>query len=357
MFRISDLGDYKIFAATEKAEEAARGMSGNACRLNNAFLAENHHKPRQTGRISGSFIYAHAPNYEGISTLKWDEAQWLSLFNEMKNAGLDTVVFQASIWNELGECYYKSSHFCNDYRQFKVIESMLPAAKKAGLRIYLGGYGSAVGWSSCLDRDTIKDEVYKQLACMKELLKYGVSFDGIYFAPETAVAAKDCKREKALNELYKRYFSELKNISEKHLILMSPATKYAEENADLIFDGWNTLLAGVPLDILGPQDSIGCSCTILAHQYAAWHLWKKIADSTGVRLWANIELFERCPHRLGECPFVAATPERITTQINNVTDFAEKIICWEYPYFAGRKETPGAALVRARIFQHHKIGS
>lgn len=357
MFKIRDLGDYKIFAATEEAEETARNSAEQACLQNNTFLAENQLCLNQTKRISGSFIYAHAPNYEGISTLKWDEEQWISLFNEMKNAGLDTVVFQASIWNELGECYYKSSHFCNDYRQFKVIESMLPAAKKTGMHVYLGGYGSTVGWSNCLDRNTIKDEVNKQLVCMKELLKYGADFDGIYFSPETAVASKNGTREKALNELYKRYFSELKSISGKHTIMMSPATKYSEENTDIIFDSWNTLLAGVPLDILGPQDSIGCSCTILANQHDAWRLWKKIADSNNVRLWANIELFERRPHIPEECPFIAAKPERIISQIVNVADFTGKIICWEYPYFAGRKETPGSNLVRARIFQHHNIGS
>jgi hypothetical protein len=110
------------------------------------------------------------------------------------------------------------------------------------------------------------------------------------------------------------------------------------------------LLLKVPLDIMAPQDSIGCAGCNLGIQKAAWDIWAKICDNSGIELWANVELFERRSFG-GAVPFVPAAPERVMAQINNVSSFVKKIICWEYPYFAGTKGAAGSELIRKFIFK------
>jgi hypothetical protein len=319
--------------------------------IKNKEFLENFTTPRKgIMRISGSFIYAHPPDYKGCPALNWNSEAWAELFTEMKQAGIDTVIFQAAIWHELGEAYYKSDYFKNIYKTYPVIEAMLTAAQKINLRVFLGGYGCTIGWSKCLDKRTVNAEVSKQLHCIKELLEYRDLFEGVYFSPETAVSAnRDIAKEKFLNELYCRYFSELKSLSPQHKILMSPATKHGNDNGEIIIDGWSNVLNKVPLDIMAPQDSIGCAGCNLGIQQAAWDIWKKICDNSNIELWANVELFERRSFG-GPAPLIPAAPERVIAQIDNIAGFVQKIICWEYPYFAGTKGSAGAELIRKRIF-------
>ena len=350
MFKITQIDDFNIFEPSEKAAAQSKPSVDLSLIRNKEFL-KNFTTPQQKKMVvSGSFIYAHPPDYKGCPALNWNSETWTELFTEMKQAGLDTVIFLASIWHELGEAYYKSDYFKNIYKTYPVIEAMLPAAKKIGLHVYLGGYGCTIGWSKCIDKKTVNAEVNRQLHCVKELFEYRDLFEGVYFTPETAVSTnRDIEREKSLNELYRRYFSELKSLSPQHKILMSPATKHGNANGEIIVDGWLNVLNRVPLDIMAPQDSIGCAGCNLSIQQAAWEVWKKICDNSGIELWANAELFER--HGFGgPAPFHPADPERVIAQINNVSGFVKKIICWEYPYFAGTKGAARSELIRERIF-------
>lgn len=78
-------------------------------------------------------------------------------------------------------------------------------------------------------------------------------------------------------------------------------------------------------------------------QPAAWRAWREIADLSGLKLWANVELFERVSFA-GDEPFISATPDRVTHQLANVAPHIEKVICWEYPFFVGHE--PGQRLKR-----------
>ena len=353
MFKIKSLGKFNIFIPTRKAAEEAQKLLNFSNNANKCFLAKNPQSKYPERNITGSFIYAHPPDYEGCPTIDWTVSDWIKLFKEMKAAGIDTVIFHASIWEELGEAYYTSDCFRNSYKIFSVVENMLDAAQKTKLHVYLGGYGSTVGWSKCLDKKTVDEQVNKQLLCIKELLAYSDLFDGIYFSPETAVSLnRNIQKEKFLNELYRRYFGELKSLSPKHKILMSPATMHGNSNSDIIINGWRNVLNKVPLDIMAPQDSIGCAVCSLDVQNAAWKTWKEICKNLDIKLWANVELFER---QNFECvaPFTTASPERIIAQINNVANWVEKIICWEYAYFTQTK-TKGGRNLQKRIFLKEK---
>lgn len=347
MFQIGSYEGFKIFEPAPEIIPEAREQV-KRCRENNERFLAGYRVGEFPMRISGSFICAHAPDYVGVPTLEWDETQWRRLFAEMRRAGMDTVVWQASIWHELEECYYHSAAF-REYSQWNAVEPMLAAAKMERMQVFLGGYGSVVGWTAGLSDSAIEREIERQFGCIRELLDYHDSFCGIYFSPETAFCGeRDLCRELQLNRLYREYFSRLKEIAPEKQILMSPGSKFFPGRQTEFLACWQNLLKGVPLDILAPQDSIGCACCSLADQPEMWRNWRQAADSLKLRLWANLELFER--RRFGgTAPFAAASPERVAAQIANVAPWVEKCICWEYPYFSG--PAPGGALLKQRIFR------
>jgi hypothetical protein len=186
VFKITKIDDFNIFEPSLQASEKTRPLLDLSIVKNHEFLKTFTVPLKKTMPVSGSFIYAHPPDYAGCPTLNWNNETWAELFIEMKQAGLDTVIFQASIWHELGEAYYSSDYFKNIYKTYPVIEPMLIAAKKIGMHVYLGGYGCTIGWSKCIDKKTVNAEVDKQLYCIKELLEYRDLFEGVYFTPESA---------------------------------------------------------------------------------------------------------------------------------------------------------------------------
>ncbi len=346
-YKLGTYGGFRIFEPADEIIPESRKSLERALKRNNDYLLSHTVPEKPPVRIAGTFIQAHAPDYIGGATLQWNAAQWNSLFREMHSAGIDTVILQASLWNELEEVYYPSRYF-SSFRQWDVVPAMLEGAKNSGMSVILGGYGSVVGWSDGLSRETIRRELERQTACLKELLQWRGAFDGLYFTPETAFRPpRGLSRERLLNSLYREYFSRVKELAPEKMLLMSPGSKYRKGMENDFHEFWLSMLDRVPLDVLAPQDSVGCCGCLLEEQPAMWHAWKRAADALGIHLWANTELFERTEFG-GPEPFRAAAPERVLTQLENVSPYVEKCVCFEYPFFA--REARGAAELRTRIF-------
>ncbi len=328
MLNIGQCGEFKIFMPEEEIIPECKLRNERVLKRNRRFLETSGTADGTRLPITGTFVYAHPPDYEGTPTLDWGKREWGEVFQHLKKRGMDTVVFQASVWNELEEVYYRSAAF-HSFRSWNVVEPMLSAARENGMTVFLGGYGSVSGWHLPPDDAAVRCEVERQTACLTELLEYREFFDGVYYSPETAFQGKrDFKREKGLNRIYREYFGYVKKMIPGKKILMSPASIYEPGKCREFTDSWMAVLDGVPLDILAPQDSIGCGCCTLEEQPEMWSLWSRIAREKQIPLWANIELFERREFG-GSAPFTAASAERIAAQCGNVSPYVEKCICWE----------------------------
>lgn len=331
------LGSYEGFNIFEPAPESipeSRILVDSTIKANRDFLANlsAEKKAESSAEITGSFIYAHAPDYVGNYTLNWKKADWDQAFKKLKSRKIDTVVFQAAVWNELQEVYYSSKLF-PEYRSWNVVEPMLLSAKENGMTVFLGGYGSVSGWNMQLDDADVLQEIQRQTDCLSELLLFRELFDGVYYSPETAFSGiRDPEREERLHWIYQTYFGRIREMAPEKKILMSPASKWVPDKEQDFIDSWLALLDDVPLDILAPQDSIGCSACTLDVMKNIWELWQQVTKRAGISLWANIELFERVDFGGAE-PFKAASAERIRQQCRAVAPFAEKCICWEALYF------------------------
>ena len=100
------LGSYEGFNIFEPAPESipeSRILVDSTIKSNRDFLANlsAEKKAESSAEITGSFIYAHAPDYVGNYTLNWKKADWDQAFKKLKSRKIDTVVFQAAVWNEL----------------------------------------------------------------------------------------------------------------------------------------------------------------------------------------------------------------------------------------------------------------
>ena len=333
-WKIGSYDGFNIFDPAPESVPEGRKHVEETIRANRRYLAErtDEEKTKTPMKITGSFIYAHAPDYVGGHTLDYGKTDWDRAFCRLKSKGIDTVVFQASVWNELQEVYYKSGFF-SSFRCWNVVEPMLCSAKENGLTVFLGGYGSVSGWNVNLSDSDILEEIGRQTGCFSELLSFRDLFDGVYYSPETAFpGVRDLKREERLHWIYQNYFRKIKELAPEKKILMSPSSFWIPGKSEDFTASWQALLDDVPLDILAPQDSIGCSSCKLEYMADVWSLWHQITQRNNISLWANIELFERVEFG-GRTPFITASPERILQQCREVAPYVQKCICWEALYF------------------------
>ena len=350
-YSIKELDGYRVFLPPKGRAQRPGAEERRAAReKHNTDYLKSINPTAPAMPITGSFIYAHPPNYRGAETMRWSCDDWKRELARLKSYGIDTVIFQASLWNELEECYYPSQLF-KSFRCWNVVEPMLEAANALGLTVFLGGYGSVTCWRERLSGKMIQDEIDRQVGCFRELLRYRDSFNGFYFSPESAyIGKRDLEVENFLGELYHGFFSEIRNADSRLKILMSPATIWHEGAMGEMRDAWCQVFAKDHPDILAPQDSIGCGCITLDHQVEALKIWRSIADDRGIELWSNVEDFECCAPYDDETSRRAATPERIIAQINHAAPFVTKLISWELLYYGNATLHPAGIPMIQTLF-------
>ena len=200
-WKIISVDDFVIFKASDDIVEGVNKQYARNNEINRQYVASN--PPAVPEKlISGTFICAQPPNYRGLPMLHATEEQWAEKFRLLKTYGVDTVIYQAAVWNELETVYYPSKRFAS-YRLFDSLGKVLSAAKKEGLDVYLGAYGSVSGWCMGKDPAYVEQEKLNHFAVQDELFElYGGQFKGIYFAPETAYRGeRDLYTEKTLNSI------------------------------------------------------------------------------------------------------------------------------------------------------------
>lgn len=290
-------------------------------------------KPPAGGKLSGSFIYAHAPDYVGRPTMTWDTAEWRALFREMKEIGIDTVIYQAAAWAEIRECYYRSKIFA-DFRTWNSFDALVEAVAQEGMTFFAGGLGNLYAFDVNATADTLNRDAEMQLACFDELdALYRGGFHGFYMSPETGYPGqRQPAREALLNDYYRKVCQGVKDRAPDMPILLSPGTFYREGDEENIYGFLRGLFEGCPMDIMCPQDSIGTFGNRLPHLKASFEVWKRLCEDLGFHLWVNVESFERV--RSGtEQDFVSADFKRLAVQLSHAAQVGEKIVSWEVPYF------------------------
>ncbi len=289
-------------------------------------------RAKPSKHIGASFIYAQPPDYRGHRMLNASVDDWKAVFRRFRAMHIDTVIFQASLWKELYECFYMSSRY-SAMKCFPVLERMFEAAAAENMTVYLGGYGSVAGWNESMSEKELEKEMLEHRCCFSELCRIG-KFAGMYFPSETAFQGKRLpEKERRMHTLYRMFSEMVKSHDPTLKVLTSPATCHRPEQNEMAGEFWNSILAGSGIDILLPQDTVGnCSCR-LTDMPALWGKWKEVADANGIELWSHVELFERRGYAIGE-NLHPASPERVAAQMAQAERFVTRFCCWEAMYFA-----------------------
>jgi hypothetical protein len=300
--------------------------------MNRAYLSALPELPKG-GKLTGSFIYSHPPDYIGRPTMTWGTAEWRALLRELKDIGIDTIIYQAAAWVEVRECNYPSKVFTS-YRAWDSLTPLVEANAVEGMRLFLGGLGNLSAFDEKATADLLAVDRDQQLACFDELVTlYRGGFQGFYMSPETAFPGqRQPEREMLLNRYYSDVCRGVKASMPGLPILFSPATLYSpntdQEHHDFLFNLFN----GCPLDILCPQDSIGTFGNRLEYLEPSFAIWQQVCQELGCTLWVNVESFER---RLAGTAqdFISADFERLAVQLAHAGQVGQKSVSWEVPYF------------------------
>jgi len=262
---------------------------GYAQELNREFL-KTIVEPPKGGRISGSFIYSHPPDYVGRHTMTWTVTDWRNLFQEMREMGVDTAIYQAAVWLEVKESNYPSKIF-PDFKTWDSIGPLCEAAAQENVILYLGGLGNLMCFDENATPETYKRDRDAQLACFKELKElYGGGFQGFYMSPETGYPGpRQPEREALLNQYFKQVCEGVKAEMPGLPILMSPGTYYTPGHDQDIYNFLVGIFKDCPVDFMAPQDSIGTFGNSLPHLRTSFDIWDQVCRDLGFTLWLNAE--------------------------------------------------------------------
>jgi len=331
MLRFLEQPNFTLVTPGPEDAEWINSLMEKGLRANRDYLAALTTLPTE-GRITGSFIYAHPPDYVGRPTMDYGVAEWRQLLSELKELGLDTVIYQAAAWVEVRECYYPSKKF-SDYKTWNSLEALIETVAAEGMTLFLGGLGNMLAFDEKATAETLAADRDAQLACFRELMIYRGGFHGFYMSPETGFPGqRQPEREKLLNGYFTQVCQGVKELMPELPILMSPGTYYTEDKEQAIYQFLYNLFAGCPVDIVAPQDSIGTFGNRLPHLKRSFEIWKRVCDELGITLWVNAESFERV--KMGTpSDFVPADFARLSVQLAHAQQVGSKIVSWEVPYF------------------------
>jgi hypothetical protein len=331
MLHMIPYNDFTLVIPGPEAEAAVRQSVLDGVRANREYLDALVEKPLG-GRITGSFIYSHPPDYIGRPTMHFRQAEWQAQLRELKEMGIDTVIYQAAVWSEIRETNYPSRLF-NDYKTWDSLGPLCDAVTAEGMTLYLGGLGNMIGFDPNVSAEELSRDCGEQLACFEELLAYRGGFHGFYLSPETGFpGVRQPEREAKLNHYFRSICQGVRAMIPGLPILASPGTYYYEGLESETRDFLIALFQGVGIDDMAPQDSIGTFGNRLKTLAASFQIWKDVCAATGMKLWVNVESFQRAEVNTTS-DFVPADFERLAVQLHNASQVGEKIVSWEVPYF------------------------
>ncbi len=342
---VTAIDDFVVLAG-RSSDPAAAARSQALARSTTEILAKaGDFQPR--GTLSGSFIYAHPPDYRGRPSLHFDVAAWRAVFREFKEIGIDTAIWQASAWLEFEECYYPSKQLAG-FKQWNVVEPMLEAARAESMTVYLGTLGFFKGELALGIRDgdirKAQETARLELACFRELRDlYGGGFQGYYVSHEVAYwPGRPPHVYKHGGAYFERLTAGIKEMEPELRILASPETYYSKGREQESVDCMMETFSRAQIDIFAPMDCIG-QMQQLDTLETELGVWKEVSRAKGSEFWVNCESFLIADPVGAVIRIEAAEPARFLYQMTVADKMgARKLITWEAMHFMDPAGEPKA---------------
>jgi hypothetical protein len=298
--------------------------------------------------ITGTFLDEISHD---IASQNWGPVEWAREFDTFVDAGIDTVIIIRSGYGEKLAC---PSHTVAAHRPVlpvyvDLVQLFLDLAADRNIDLFFGLYDSGYHWH----RNDWKIEVELNRAYLHEMFdRYGSSpaFRGWYLPHETYDSGMRIMDINVALATEIRGFSSLP-------ILVSPffhgrtdhaadprrSARTVEEHAR----AWE--------EILGAYSGLVTYCAFqdgTADLLALEELVKatsEVAAKAGVRLWSNLESFDRDVH----IKFPPLDWRKLAYKLDVVQPYVEKIITFEFSHFLSPNSTMAAARNLYQRYQDH----
>lgn len=269
----------------------------------------------------------------------WPETKWSSEFANMKQAGMDTLVFQSVCDSKAGVTYYPTSiaglHQASGYND--ALGKCLRSAEKAGIKVFVGLNFNSDWWAKGASDpawlnaqmaigNSLADEIYSKYhaSCPHALA-------GWYWVWEVDNANfNTTARKTALAAALDINVAHLHSLAPSLPVMLSPFVNEALGTPSAYRDLWIWIFAHCSLgsgDVFCPQDSVGAGGATVAHVPAWFAGFKQATDTkTGLKLWSDTETFN------GD-DYTSATLDRVTAQLKAVQPYVEKSITFAYCHY------------------------
>jgi len=279
--------------------------------------------------ISGSWFEFQHPNVgEGKY---WDPAlknftaeQWKEKVREIRGIGMEYLVLMGVAY--AGYAYYPTKlapHFdmvCED-----PLEAVLTAADEVGIKFFISNdfWGDGQNAIKMMKDPEIKKTREKAMVEIAARYSHHKSFYGWYFPNESYL-------HPYFDEFFVTYMNDCariaKSLTPKGVNLIAPYNIKAEK----CDDHFVKQLEQMDIEIIAYQDGVGVNSTKLGEPAIYFeHLHKAHQKAGRSKIWADMELFYFEDGTKGNL-LPADFDTRILKQMEDLSPFVEKILCYQY---------------------------
>lgn len=259
-----------------------------------------------------------------ITPQNWNDEDWKRDIQNMKNAGIDTLVIMRGVFYD--KILYPSKHFKDkkmDYKDF--IELVLAEADKKNMDVYVGLYISNLTWNDgdyqteINENEYYVDEILERYGHHKSFigwyLPHEVGHNNYNFVPVTVGLIEILKRKTPEKKIFMSPFYRDKEIDYPEPTL-TPDETYIEW--DEMFEAF-----GKDIDCCAFQD--GTSSLKNLENYMI--VTKKLCDKYNIEMWSNVETFKRVDG------FPPLDFETLSKKIEIAKKYCKKLITFEFSHF------------------------
>lgn len=284
--------------------------------VGNAMAETSKGAQKKVPLLSGMFVAPELCTGEH----PWEVADWEQALEEMKAIGMDKVIIQYAVqyYSDNYKVHYYTPEFeepqSDNTGKAQQIPNALLAAKKVGMKVYLGLELAEDPWFSAMaagfeNEEFLKSSATYTTAIFDDLWKqfggeYGDVIEGWYLPFEynnSEVSGQS--KDRLINRFYVPVTNHIKKVTPKKTIMVSPLVyapltgdpdkKQVENWYQLSYDIWTK----TKVDIIAPQDGCGWESMVketLAPWYEALARAVKKAKAVGrkeAQAWNNAECY------------------------------------------------------------------
>lgn len=269
-------------------------------------------------------------------TKNWNQERWDKEMKMLRDSGMHYFIFGNALeTSDRGVIMagYPAKHLPVSARS-EAIERCLKAAQKYGIRVFVGMSNNARWFKFDYSPEWLNAQMEDGNRAVSDIValygdKYPDALYGWYWPWEVDnLNWQTPERKKMLVDALNVTFAHLDSVAPGKPLMLSPFAN-AAVGADAVAYGafWTDVFKDAKFrigDIFAPQDGIGAGGLNLEN-LGTWmaEYRKAVNTSPGIKLWANIELFQDDG---------AAPLERVLRQMQIVDSYASNIISFAYTH-------------------------